>query len=101
VLVAPLSIGRWIGFTSEARHHQDIPSAATFTVISIFGLSGLVNVLLLIWTRPGLLLLSDATTAPSSSNSQLPSIDDADSMRLHAETSMQANPSSTVQRGKL
>jgi len=52
VLVLPDSICRWIGF-------ENIPAAATFSCTSIFGLSGLVNVCLLLYTRPGLLLLSE------------------------------------------
>lgn len=55
LLVCPVSIIRWIGFGLEARG-QSIPSAATFISISIFALSGLSNVLLLVTTRPNLLL---------------------------------------------
>jgi len=44
VLVLPISIRRWIGFDSY-------PSAATFFGTSLFGLSGLVNVVLLLVTR--------------------------------------------------
>ena len=55
LLVCPVSIIRWIGFGLEARG-QSIPSAATFVSISIFALSGLSNVLLLVTTRPNLLL---------------------------------------------
>lgn len=56
MLVLPLSVGRWIGFgdnSSQAR----LPSAAAFAGISIFGLSGLVNVILVVWTRPKILRL--------------------------------------------
>lgn len=59
-LVLPLSIGRWIQFSTS-----NIPSAVSFTVDAIFGLSGLINVVLIIRTRPGLLLLSDIPQAPS------------------------------------
>ncbi|KAF8583204.1 hypothetical protein K439DRAFT_76324 [Ramaria rubella] len=66
VLVLPLSIGRWISFVIQARQGLDpndvtqtIPSAATLGVLSVFGLSGLINVMLLIMTRPGLLLLNE------------------------------------------
>ncbi|VDB95137.1 unnamed protein product [Peniophora sp. CBMAI 1063] len=55
VLVCPVSIIRWIGFGLETRG-QSIPSVGTFISISIFALSGLSNVLLLITTRPNLLL---------------------------------------------
>jgi hypothetical protein len=56
---------------------QTLPSAVTLTVISIFELSGLVNVILLIWTRPGLLLLSDFPRSPSTSESRMFPIGDA------------------------
>ena len=95
-LVAPLSIGRWIGFSLQANHKKDIPSAVDFTIISIFGLSGLVNVILLIWTRPGLLHLSDVPTAPSSSDSQEFPTENVNSLRLHVGTSMQTDPFSPV-----
>jgi len=51
LLILPLSIVRWIGFTQGAA-----PSAATFAVISLYGLSGAVNVSLLLYTRPNSVL---------------------------------------------
>ncbi|KAJ7745447.1 hypothetical protein DFH07DRAFT_748882 [Mycena maculata] len=56
VLILPLSVVRWIGFT-----HSDaaIPSAAEFAVISVYGLSGAINVLLLLNTRPNSVLFGD------------------------------------------
>ncbi|KAJ7320898.1 hypothetical protein DFH08DRAFT_789112 [Mycena albidolilacea] len=51
LLVLPLSIVRWIGFTRPDPHHG-MPSAATFAVISLYGLSGAMNVALLLYTRP-------------------------------------------------
>jgi len=53
VTVLPLSIVRWIGFS---RPQGDIPSAATFIVVFIYTLSGAMNVFLLLYTRPRLLL---------------------------------------------
>ncbi|KAI0058574.1 hypothetical protein BV25DRAFT_1840948 [Artomyces pyxidatus] len=53
VLVLPLSIVRWITFRTGSA-----PSAATFVVIFLFSLSGACNVLLLLTTRPQLLLFT-------------------------------------------
>ncbi|KIJ53946.1 hypothetical protein M422DRAFT_24943 [Sphaerobolus stellatus SS14] len=65
-LVLPNSICRWMGFTGHP-----IPSAATFFSTSLFGLSGLINVLLLWYTRPGLLLLTcPPLPIPGSTKSQ-------------------------------
>lgn len=53
ILVAPLSVIRWIGFYQEntgARTNRISP-AATITAVTIFGLSGTLNVLLLFLTR--------------------------------------------------
>ncbi|KAF8199813.1 hypothetical protein K438DRAFT_1582944, partial [Mycena galopus ATCC 62051] len=57
VLILPLSIVRWIGFTQGTT-----PSAATFGVISLYGLSGVVNVALLLKTRPNSVLFGGADT---------------------------------------
>ncbi|KAI0051934.1 hypothetical protein FA95DRAFT_107315 [Auriscalpium vulgare] len=53
VLVLPLSIVRWYSFRTGSA-----PSAATFVVMFLFGLSGAANVLLLLLTRPQLLLFT-------------------------------------------
>jgi len=53
-LVLPDSIVRWITFTGE----RNVPTSATFFATTVFGLSGLVNVALLHFGRPGLLLLN-------------------------------------------
>jgi hypothetical protein len=50
-----MSIVRWIMFTSHRSH--EIPSAATLIADTVFGLSGAANVFLLVYARPGLLLL--------------------------------------------
>ncbi|KAA1473969.1 hypothetical protein DENSPDRAFT_780811 [Dentipellis sp. KUC8613] len=55
VLVLPLSIVRWLTFSTGGS----VPSAATFVVITLYGLSGVVNVLLMLLTRPRLLLFSE------------------------------------------
>jgi len=59
VLVLPLSIVRWIGFSQE----KQIPSVATFIVINIYALSGAFNALLLLWTRSGLFFSRNASVA--------------------------------------
>lgn len=55
VVILPMSIVRWIMFGS--LRSSSIPSAATLAVVTLFHLSGAVNVLLLVFARPGLLLL--------------------------------------------
>ncbi|KAI5120663.1 hypothetical protein M0805_008000 [Coniferiporia weirii] len=52
ILILPLSVARWITFSGSSPE----PSAATFAAVFIFGLSGAANVLLLLTTRPNLLL---------------------------------------------
>lgn len=57
ILILPLSIVRWIGFGQERGNGvYHIGAGATFAVISIYGLSGLMNVILLLLTRPNSLL---------------------------------------------
>jgi hypothetical protein len=53
VLVLPFSVVRW----SEYGHKR-VPSAAAFFVMSMYNLSGAINVLLLVIVRPCLLLLT-------------------------------------------
>jgi hypothetical protein len=53
VLVLPFSIVRW-----SAYDHKRVSSAASFFVMSMYNLSGAVNVLLLLIVRPYLLLLT-------------------------------------------
>ncbi|KII84202.1 hypothetical protein PLICRDRAFT_46572 [Plicaturopsis crispa FD-325 SS-3] len=55
VAVLPLSVVRWIGFVNDNR----ISYQATFAVNFIFELSGLFDVLLFLYARPGLLLFSE------------------------------------------
>ncbi|KZV70683.1 hypothetical protein PENSPDRAFT_579003 [Peniophora sp. CONT] len=72
LLVCPVSVIRWIGFGLEARG-QSIPSVATFISISIFALSGLSNVLLLVTTRPNLLLFGSVPGVQTDYESSNPS----------------------------
>jgi len=53
LIVLPLSVTRWLQFSKV-----DIPSAATFFGVSLFNLSGAVNVLVFLIARPGLLLFT-------------------------------------------
>ena len=68
----PLSVVRWIGFVQERGGHSNhVPPAATFASITIFGLSGACNAVLLLTTRPESGLFSrlsrdDMGFAPSS-----------------------------------
>ena len=48
-MVLPLSIARW-------SNSEKVPSAATFFAVSMFNLSGAINVLLFLIVRPRLLL---------------------------------------------
>ena len=53
LMVLPVSIARWSLF-----NHKEVSSAATFFSVSIFNLSGAINVLLFLIVRPQLLLFS-------------------------------------------
>ncbi|KAJ7282868.1 hypothetical protein C8J57DRAFT_53677 [Mycena rebaudengoi] len=60
ILILPLSVVRWIGFSQERGDGVNhIESAATFAVISMYGLSGAINVALLLYTRPNSVLFGD------------------------------------------
>lgn len=52
ILVLPLSVVRWITFNGK----NQLGSEATLIVISIYGLSGMMNVILLLLTRPNSVL---------------------------------------------
>ncbi|KAH9083443.1 hypothetical protein EDB83DRAFT_2309432 [Lactarius deliciosus] len=52
-VVLPVSIARWLVFSNKK-----VPSAAAFFAVSMFNLSGAINVLLFLIVRPGLLLFS-------------------------------------------
>jgi len=53
IMVIPLSVSRWLLFS-----HKNVPSAATFFGSIMFNLSGAINVLLFLITRPQLLLFT-------------------------------------------
>ncbi|KAH9013781.1 hypothetical protein EDB84DRAFT_1590401 [Lactarius hengduanensis] len=52
-VVLPVSIARWLVFSNKK-----VPSAAAFFAVSMFNLSGAINVLIFLMVRPGLLLFS-------------------------------------------
>ncbi|KAG8925964.1 hypothetical protein FRC02_009299 [Tulasnella sp. 418] len=54
-LILPISLNRWIAFNNDCALQRDWPSEVSITVCVTFALSGLVNVLLYITTRPALL----------------------------------------------
>lgn len=57
ISVLPLSFARWIGFVQEAKYGRSrVHAAATFAVTSIFALSGFLNVVLVLTTRPDIKL---------------------------------------------
>jgi hypothetical protein len=57
VLILPLSIARWIAFVSEyASKKSPVPSAPTIAFNALYNLTGLVDVILFLTTRRGLLL---------------------------------------------
>jgi hypothetical protein len=53
VIVLPLSVVRWLAYNNKR-----VPSVATFFVMTMYSLSGAINVLLLVVVRPYLLLLT-------------------------------------------
>ena len=53
IIVLPISIARWSSFGPK-----NVPSAATFFSVSVFNLSGAINVLLFWIVRPQLLLFT-------------------------------------------
>ena len=72
-LVLPLSIVRWIQFVLQAHQpapdpnnvHQTVSAISVIIAQTIFALSGVVNVTLLFFTRPGILLLGETPTRSS------------------------------------
>ncbi|KLO14640.1 hypothetical protein SCHPADRAFT_939323 [Schizopora paradoxa] len=60
IIVLPLSIVRWLAFTSKPGcGRSSVPSAATFITVFLHGCFGFVNVVLLLTTRQTLLLFDD------------------------------------------
>lgn len=69
ISVLPLSFARWIGFVQEAKYGRyKVPAVATFAVTSVFALSGLFNIVLLLTTRPNIQLfgglISESRSGP-------------------------------------
>ncbi|KAG9079007.1 hypothetical protein FRC06_008006 [Ceratobasidium sp. 370] len=62
ILVLPVSVVRWMGFT----HRSSAASLATaqITFHALYRLSGVINVALVIGTRPGVLLLDEEEDQP-------------------------------------
>jgi hypothetical protein len=58
--VLPVSVARWTYFGGN----NNVPSAATFFAVFTHDLFGAVNVLLLLTTRPGLLLFNAVADKP-------------------------------------
>ena len=56
IVVLPVSVARWTAFNHPNSH---IPDAATFFTVFLHNSFGAVNVLLLLTTRPNLLLFVD------------------------------------------
>jgi hypothetical protein len=59
LVVLPLTIARWSLF-----NHKKVTSAATFFAVSMFNLSGAINVLLFLIVRPQLLLFTRPVEFP-------------------------------------
>ncbi|KAJ1306917.1 hypothetical protein OPQ81_007900 [Rhizoctonia solani] len=74
--VLPLSIIRWATFVDDnlLSRPQIMPASMTFS--SIFNLMGLINVLLIYWTRPAILLIGSDGTLPPTDPRYLPSKED-------------------------
>ena len=66
MLVLPVTIARWIKFTG---HY--VPDAATFFALFLHRSFGVVNVLLLLTTRPTLLLFTDPRNIQTDSTARL------------------------------
>ena len=53
VITIPLTIIRWLGFSQERKYGVNtIPAEANFFALALFGLSGFLNVILLLTTKP-------------------------------------------------
>jgi len=71
VIAIPLSVVRWLGFTEEIKTGVNSTRAEdNFAVLALFGLSGFLNVILLLTTRPlsglfGKLMFTSEARPPS------------------------------------
>ena len=70
ILVLPLSIVRWRTFRAPGQQQLQTPFAVTAVVITIFGLSGVVNVVLIMLTRRNLLLFGQRRGVVSTQESR-------------------------------
>ncbi|KAG8685680.1 hypothetical protein FRC11_010228 [Ceratobasidium sp. 423] len=62
--VLPLSLIRWAAFADHSLLYRPQVMPASMTFSSIFNLMGLINVLLIFWTRPAILLIRSDDTPP-------------------------------------
>lgn len=66
VIIIPLSASRWTSFISDRNHeHHATPFSVTAFSVALFDLSGLIDVILFISTRPGLLFFEPGDPFPS------------------------------------
>src|SRR6266511_1495618 len=75
IIIIPLTIIRWLGFTQDIKYGVNtIPAEANFAGRALFDLSGFLNVILLLTTRPLLFgtLMSASEAGPTS---PLPMVD--------------------------
>jgi len=70
ILVAPLSIVRWL--QNAGSYQELISSADSLAVGAVFGLSGIVNVVLFLLIRPNLLLFGKESIEPRSGIVEIP-----------------------------
>jgi len=55
ISILPLSVVRWMSFDEEAKYGtSNMPPAWTFAVMTVFSLSGVFNVILVLITKPNL-----------------------------------------------
>ena len=69
VLIIPLSVVRWVGFAKEAKSGTNpTPAEYHLAALAVFGLSGFLNTILLLTTKPrsGLFGTLMRTTKPRS-----------------------------------
>lgn len=78
VIVIPLSGVRWSGFTQEIESGVNpTPAESNFGVLALFGLSGFLNAILLLTTRPqsglfGKLMFTSEARPPSPPMAEVP-----------------------------
>jgi hypothetical protein len=76
IVIIPTSVLRFIEFSQEGKGQQDhVPAAWTFFAEAVYRSSGVINVLLFILTRRGLLLFGD--DSPTLKGQALPLSDDS------------------------